>query len=85
VEELRASSRHEPSDARVGAIAGTGGWWGGALSAPHNGTVALRSAWSGARHRAAIPLLHSLLPASRGVAASVAAFLRNGRFPERAA
>ena len=83
--ELRAHRARTATDPRIAAIAGTGGFWKGSLAGPHDGTVALRSAWSGAAHRAAVPVLHSLLPASARVAALVAAFLRDGRFPVRAA
>jgi pimeloyl-ACP methyl ester carboxylesterase len=85
VEELRAHRRRPAADPRIAAIAGTGGFWKGPLAGPHDGTVALRSAWSGAGHRAAVPVLHSLLPASSRVAALVTAFLRDGRFRGRAA
>lgn len=80
VEELRAHRRRTAADPRIAAIAGTGGFWKGALAGPHDGTVAVRSAWSGAGHRAAVPVLHSLLPASSRVAALVMAFLRTGTF-----
>ena len=85
VEELRAHDLRTPPDQRIAAIAGTGGFWRGPLAHPHDGTVAVRSAWSGAAHRAHVPVLHALLPASSRVARLVAAFLRDGRFPERAA
>jgi pimeloyl-ACP methyl ester carboxylesterase len=84
VDELRAHRRRAPVDPRIAAIAGTGGFWKGVLAGPHDGTVAVRSAWSGAGHRAAVPVLHALLPASPRVAALVAAFLRNGSFGTRA-
>lgn len=85
VDELRAHARRTDADPRIAGIAGTGGFWGGPLARPHDGTVSVRSAWSGAGHRAHVPVLHSLLPASGRVAALVAAFLRDGRFPEAAA
>ena len=83
--ELGAHLRAEAPCRRVAAIAGTAGWWQGPLARPHDGTVAVRSAWSGAGHRAAVPVLHSLLPASGRVAALVAGFLQHGRFPGRTA
>lgn len=85
VDELRAHARRCPPDPRIAAIAGTGGFWRGPLPRPHDGTVALRSAWSGAGHRAHVHALHSLLPASAAVARLVACFLRDGRFPARSA
>lgn len=81
VEDLRARTGRPARDPRVAAIAGTGGFWRGPLSGPHDGTVAVRSAWSGAGHRAHVPVLHSLLPASRRVARLVAGFLHDGRLP----
>jgi pimeloyl-ACP methyl ester carboxylesterase len=85
VEELRAHRQRTPADGRIAAIAGTGGFWKGVMAGPHDGTVAVRSAWSGAGHRAAVPVLHSLLPASSRVAWLVMTFLRQGSFQERAA
>lgn len=85
VGELQAHATRAAADPRVAAIAGTGGFWRGPLAGPHDGTVAVRSAWSGAAHRAHVPVLHALLPASARVAALVATYLRDGRFPERAA
>lgn len=85
VDELRARTVRMPPDPRVAAIAGTAGFWRGPLARPHDGTVSLRSAWCGAAHRAHVPVLHALLPASARVAALVAAFLRDGRFSERSA
>ena len=85
VEELRARTGRTAPDPRIAAIAGTGGFWRGPLAGPHDGTVAVRSAWSGAGHRAHVRVLHALLPASARVARLVAAFLRDGRFPGRRA
>jgi pimeloyl-ACP methyl ester carboxylesterase len=68
----------------LGAIAGTAhcglprGLHG--LAGPHDGLVTVRSAWAGAAVRAAVPVIHTLLPASRAVARLVAAWLRDGSF-----
>lgn len=82
VEELCAHHRRTALDGRVAAIAGTGGLRRDRRAQPHDGTVTVRSAWSGAAHRAHVPVLHAFLPASARVARLVAAFLRDGRFPE---
>lgn len=84
VEELRARTGRAGADPRIAAIGGTGGFWRGSLTGPHDGTVAVRSAWSGAGRRAHVPVLHALLPASARVARLVAAWLRDCR-PEGAA
>ena len=68
----------------VGAIAGTAHC--GApralhgLAGPHDGLVTVRSAWAGAAARAAVPVVHTLLPVSRAVARLVAAYLGQGNF-----
>lgn len=76
-----------PSD-RIGAIAGTAGsrLIGRAvgMAGLHDGKVTLRSAWAGAGHRVAVPVGHAMLPFSAEVARLTAAFLKDGRFPERA-
>ncbi|MEO1492712.1 MAG: alpha/beta fold hydrolase [Pseudomonadota bacterium] len=72
----------ERSDA-VAAIAGTIGPRGMPMYGPNDGAVSVRSAWSGAGHRTAVPVIHTLLPASARVAVLVTAFLRDGRFPEQ--
>lgn len=82
MEELTARDGRLPPDPRIGAIAGTLGWPAPGLARPHDGSVTVRSAWSGAGHRAAVPALHTALPASSRVARLVAAFLQTGRFPE---
>lgn len=68
----------------IGAIAGTAhcglprGLHG--LAGPHDGLVTVRSAWAGAAARAAVPVIHTLLPTSRAVARLVAAYLSDGSF-----
>lgn len=84
VADLRAHDRRDAPCPRIAAVAGTLGWRTGPLAWPNDGTVTVRSAWTGAGHRAAVPVLHSLLPASARAARLVAAFLRDGRFPEHA-
>lgn len=82
VADLRRGPGPARRDPRIGAIAGTLGLGPGRLPGPNDGAVTVRSAWAGAGHRASVPVQHTLLPASRRVAALVAAFLRDGRFPE---
>jgi pimeloyl-ACP methyl ester carboxylesterase len=73
-------ARHEA----IGAIAGTlhCGWLNAllGLDGPSDGLVTVRSAWGGAGARAAVPVAHSFLPFSAGVARLVAGFLRDGKF-----
>ena len=70
--------------ANVGAIAGTVGV--GAprrlhgLAGPHDGLVSVRSAWAGAAARAAVPVIHSMLPFSRAAAGLTARFIKTGSF-----
>jgi len=87
--ELAESGGPAAASPRIGAIAGTGGasffGRGFGLAYPHDGKVSVRSAWSGAAHRAVVPVGHAMLPLSRRVAELTAAFLRHGRFPADAA
>jgi len=90
--ELAESGGPAAPSPRIGAIAGTGGnpFLGRrfGLPFPYDGKVSVRSAWTGAAHRAVVPVSHAVLPLSRRVADLTAAFLRDGRFPadaERAA
>ena len=87
--ELAESGGPAAASLRIGAIAGTGGaaffGRGFGLAYPHDGKVSVRSAWSGAAHRAVVPAGHAMLPLSRRVAELTAAFLRHGRFPADAA
>ncbi len=90
--ELAESGGPAAPSPRIGAIAGTGGapyfGRGFGLAYPHDGKVSVRSAWTGAAHRAVVPVGHAMLPMSRRVAELTAAFLSHGRFPadaERAA
>ncbi|MEM9139156.1 MAG: alpha/beta fold hydrolase [Pseudomonadota bacterium] len=75
-----------PPDAHpdIASVAGTGGWpiSGTGLTRPHDGAVTLVSAHAGAAHRAAAPVLHTLMPASARVARLTATFLADGAFPE---
>ncbi len=80
--DLASHDHHIPPSDRIGAIAGTAGLPEASLSGPNDGAVTVRSAWCGAGHQAAIPVLHTWLPASGRVCDLVAAFLRFGRFPE---
>ena len=80
VAELRSHTSRHPPDPRIGAIAGTAGFPGIPLRRPHDGGVTARSAWAGAGHRAAIPVLHSALPISSRAAKLTLQFLTNGRF-----
>ena len=80
VSELRAHVGHLPRDPRIAAIAGTAGFPGVPLRRPHDGGVTVRSAWSGAGHRAAIPVLHSALPISPRAAKLTIRFLATGSF-----
>lgn len=80
----------------VGAIAGRTSWgpaarvpglsrrspWAEGFAEPSDGKVAVRSAHAGASARAVVPVGHAFLPTSRRVAAAVAAYLREGDFPE---
>jgi pimeloyl-ACP methyl ester carboxylesterase len=92
LEELAEGEALIASSPQIGAIAGTGGnrYIGRRIgfTSPYDGKVSVRSAWTGAAHRAAVPVSHAMLPFSRQVADLTAAFLRHGRFPtgmERAA
>ena len=80
VGELKAHTGRQPADPRIGAIAGTAGFRGVPLPRPHDGGVTLRSAWSGAGHRAAVPALHTALPISSRAAKLTHQFLTTGRF-----
>lgn len=79
IADLNASVvRHRPHP-QIAAIAGTGGFPGIPLTRPHDGAVTVRSAWAGAGHRAAVPVLHTVLPISARAAKRVAEFLETGR------
>jgi pimeloyl-ACP methyl ester carboxylesterase len=70
----------------VGVIAGAQALGAGrlfsALQGPSDGTVAVAETWlAGARDHVTLPVSHTGLLFSRGVADAVAAFLRTGRFP----
>ncbi|MEM7239313.1 MAG: hypothetical protein AAF501_16025 [Pseudomonadota bacterium] len=80
VTELTAHDSRQITDPRIAAIAGTGGFGLAPLARPNDGAVTVRSAWAGAGHRAAVPVLHTLMPASSRVAALVIAFLTHGHF-----
>ncbi|MEM7238738.1 MAG: hypothetical protein AAF501_13080, partial [Pseudomonadota bacterium] len=80
VTELTAHDSRQITDPRIAAIAGTGGFGLAPLARPNDGAVTVRSAWAGAGHRAAVPVLHTLMPASNRVAALVIAFLTHGHF-----
>jgi len=86
LDDLASRPGPVPPDSRIGAIAGVAGIpslgreFG--LIGPHDGKVTLRSAWTGAGHRAAVPVGHAMLPYSREVARLTAHFLREGRFPD---
>jgi pimeloyl-ACP methyl ester carboxylesterase len=85
LDELAGSEALTAHSPQIGAIAGTGGnrYIGRRIgfSSPYDGKVSVRSAWTGAAHRAAVPVSHSVLPFSRQVAELTAAFFRDGRFP----
>ena len=85
--DITALTRAPEPCARIGAIAGTGGWAipGTGLERPHDGAVSARSAHAGAGHCALVPVLHTLLPTSAEVARLVDHFLTTGRFPKEAA
>ncbi|MEM8790216.1 MAG: alpha/beta fold hydrolase [Pseudomonadota bacterium] len=78
--ELSLVSALPEPEARIGAIAGTFGPPGTGLRAPHDGGVSLRSAWAGAGSRAAVPVIHTLLPLSPEVARLTVQFLNHGTF-----
>lgn len=78
--DLNAATGPLPRHPDIAAIAGTGGWPGIPLPRPHDGAVTALSAWTGAGHRTAVPVLHTLLPLSPAVAKRVAEFLTTGRF-----
>lgn len=80
--ELNEQACRRPTDPRIAAIAGTGGFPGLPIPRPHDGAVSVRSAWSGAGHRSAVPVLHTALPISPRAARLTVYFLRHGRFPE---
>ncbi len=82
--ELGAPFERPAPDPRIAAIAGTIGWPVASLAWPNDCGVTVRSAWSGAGHRAAVPVIHTLLPASARVARLVVDFLCAGRFAGRA-
>ena len=80
-----------PACQGVGAIAGVTSWGParflpGKLGIPFrgesDGKVSLDSAHAGAARRAVLPVGHAFLPHSRRVAEAVAAYLREGEFPE---
>jgi pimeloyl-ACP methyl ester carboxylesterase len=92
LEELAEGELLTAPSPQIGAIAGTGGNRSIGrrigFASPYDGKVSVRSAWTGAAHRAAVPVSHAMLPFSRQVADLTSAFLRDGRFPpdmERAA
>ena len=77
------SHDHTPlRHADIAAIAGTAGAPSMPLARPHDGAVTVRSAWAGAGHRAAIPVLHTLLPHSSRAAKLTAEFLQTGRMTQ---
>ena len=86
--ELAEARGPRPRSENVGAIAGTTGnrivGHEVGLLGPHDGKVTLRSAWAGARHRAAVPVGHAMLPFSRKVAGLAVHFLKHGQFPKDA-
>ncbi|MEM6932431.1 MAG: alpha/beta fold hydrolase [Pseudomonadota bacterium] len=81
--ELSSAPFETTTNRRIGAIAGTLGAPGVGLTRPHDGAVTLRSAWAGAGHRAAVPVLHTLLPLSAEVARLTLSFLSDGTFGTR--
>lgn len=85
--EINAMTPPAAPCALVGAIAGTAGWIvpGTGLTPPHDGAVSAQSAWTGARHRTSVPVLHSLLPVSTRATAHVITFLTHGHFTEERA
>ncbi len=80
--DLRAHTRHPERRDEIAAIAGTLGPRGLPMNGPNDGAVSVKSAWSGAGHRTAVPVLHSFLPASSDVADLTVQFLTDGRLPE---
>lgn len=80
VGDLNAATGRLPPHPDIAAIAGTGGWPGIPLPRPHDGAVTVLSAWTGAGHRTAVPVLHTVLPISPLVAKRVAEFLNTGKF-----
>lgn len=87
LKELVPHHNMPPADHRIAAVAGTGGWLipGTGLERPHDGAVSRRSAWAGAGHRAELPVLHTLLPASPEAARLCIRFLRTGALSSIAA
>ena len=87
--EVAAVPRRVERAGNVGAIAGTGrlGWLARALGlyGPNDGLVTVRSAWSGAAARAAVPVTHSFLPMSAEAARLTNAYLSTGRFEDATA
>lgn len=83
--ELAIAKGPRPPSDRVAAIAGTTGsrlvGREVGLHGLHDGKVTLRSAWSGAGHRAAVAVGHAMLPFSSLVTDLTAHFLRHGHFP----
>ena len=84
--EVAAFPRRVARVENVAAIAGTGqlGWLARALGlyGPNDGLVTVRSAWSGAAARAAVPVSHSFLPFSAEAARLTDAYLSGGRFED---
>ena len=80
VQDLKSANGYIPPHPDIAAIAGTGGWPGLPLARPHDGTVTVRSAWTGAGHRITVRGLHTGLPISSEVAKRVIEFLKIGRF-----
>ncbi len=78
VADLHAHDRMPSRHPDLAAIAGTAGSPKMPLTKPHDGAVTVRSAWAGAGCRAAVPVLHTLLPHSRGAARLAAEFLSTG-------
>lgn len=73
VDDLRVISGPLQRDARVAAIASTGGCHTkyGVLRGPHDGAVTVRSAWAGAAQRYRTGAMHTLMPLSNDVATHV--------------
>ena len=64
LEDLRQDPGRIEPHPDIGAIGGTLGPPGLPMSDPHDGAVTLRSAWCGAAHRIAVPVVHTTLPIS---------------------
>ena len=78
VNDLRVVPGPLQRDARIAAIASTGGCQtrNGILRGPHDGAVTVRSAWAGSAKQYRTRTMHTLMPLSKDVAKHVVDALR---------